>query len=217
MSALCQHRRCCVPRGSLVSIQSLAARQQPQRAHTMRAHTVRCTAGSPAAMRRAVLLGGATLAASHLQRPPVRAEPAGSASEMMQRTLKLESALESRVSRLLLPNGLRLLVIRRPDAPVVSINTYVTAGAWVEENGQTGECSQSGRGDGEMVFAGLEGPSGGPHAGREPWLLPTPVAFHTRKPGVAHLLEHLAFKGTPRIGSRNWREESSLLRAVDEG
>lgn len=35
--------------------------------------------------------------------------------------------------------------------------------------------------------------------------------------GIAHLLEHLAFKGTPRIGSRNWQQESGLLWSLDEG
>lgn len=66
-----------------------------------------------------------------------------------------------------------LQVVRRPEsAPVVSVNTYCAAGAWVEADGQT---------------------------------------------GVAHLLEHLAFKGTPRIGSRDWKAESGLLRAADEG
>lgn len=34
--------------------------------------------------------------------------------------------------------------------------------------------------------------------------------------GLAHLLEHMAFKGTPRIGSRDWRAEQPLLAAQDE-
>ncbi|KIZ05884.1 putative zinc protease protein [Monoraphidium neglectum] len=63
------------------------------------------------------------------------------------------------------------VVVQRPAAPVVSINTYCSVGAWVEEDGQT---------------------------------------------GMAHLLEHLAFKGTPRIGSKDWGAESGLLRSLDE-
>lgn len=35
-------------------------------------------------------------------------------------------------------------------------------------------------------------------------------------PGLAHLLEHMAFKGTARIGSRDWPREQALLRAQDE-
>ncbi|KAK9829270.1 hypothetical protein WJX72_004899 [[Myrmecia] bisecta] len=34
--------------------------------------------------------------------------------------------------------------------------------------------------------------------------------------GVAHLLEHLAFKGTERIGTRDYRQEAALLDALDE-
>lgn len=34
--------------------------------------------------------------------------------------------------------------------------------------------------------------------------------------GLAHLLEHLAFKGTPRIGTTDFKKESSLLDAMDD-
>lgn len=35
--------------------------------------------------------------------------------------------------------------------------------------------------------------------------------------GIAHLLEHMAFKGTPAVGSKDWGKEAPLLLAVDEG
>lgn len=34
--------------------------------------------------------------------------------------------------------------------------------------------------------------------------------------GIAHLLEHMAFKGTPRIGTTNYFKEAPLLDAMDE-
>lgn len=34
--------------------------------------------------------------------------------------------------------------------------------------------------------------------------------------GIAHTLEHMAFKGTQRIGTRNFAEESQILDALDE-
>ncbi|GFR44626.1 hypothetical protein Agub_g5914, partial [Astrephomene gubernaculifera] len=34
--------------------------------------------------------------------------------------------------------------------------------------------------------------------------------------GMAHLLEHMAFKGTPRVGSRDFPREAALLDSVDE-
>lgn len=33
--------------------------------------------------------------------------------------------------------------------------------------------------------------------------------------GIAHFLEHLAFKGTPEIGTRNWKKEKRALEKVD--
>lgn len=34
--------------------------------------------------------------------------------------------------------------------------------------------------------------------------------------GIAHFLEHMAFKGTPEIGTRNWEKENALLNKVDQ-
>jgi predicted Zn-dependent peptidase len=34
--------------------------------------------------------------------------------------------------------------------------------------------------------------------------------------GLAHMFEHMAFKGTPTIGSKNWPEEKKALDAVEE-
>ncbi|MEO7651895.1 MAG: insulinase family protein, partial [Bryobacteraceae bacterium] len=33
--------------------------------------------------------------------------------------------------------------------------------------------------------------------------------------GIAHMFEHMAFKGTPAIGSKNWGEEKKALDAVE--
>src|SRR6185436_1040065 len=34
--------------------------------------------------------------------------------------------------------------------------------------------------------------------------------------GLAHMFEHMAFKGTPSIGSKNWPEEKKALDEVEE-
>src|SRR5579862_9046277 len=34
--------------------------------------------------------------------------------------------------------------------------------------------------------------------------------------GIAHMFEHMAFKGTQTIGSKNWPEEKNALEAVEE-
>ena len=34
--------------------------------------------------------------------------------------------------------------------------------------------------------------------------------------GIAHLFEHLAFKGTPNIGTTNWEQEQKVLERVDD-
>lgn len=36
-------------------------------------------------------------------------------------------------------------------------------------------------------------------------------------PGLAHMLEHEAFKGTRRVGTLDWQKERPLLEAQDEG
>lgn len=38
-------------------------------------------------------------------------------------------------------------------------------------------------------------------------------AGHT---GIAHFLEHMAFKGTPRIGTQNWEKEKEILKKLDQ-
>src|SRR5699024_1123769 len=34
--------------------------------------------------------------------------------------------------------------------------------------------------------------------------------------GIAHIFEHMAFKGTPKIGTTNWEKEKVLLQKTDE-
>ncbi|BAY86869.1 protease [Calothrix parasitica NIES-267] len=70
-----------------------------------------------------------------------------------------------------LDNGMKFIVLRRPQAPVVSFLTYADVG-------------------------GVDEPVG--------------------KTGVAHFLEHLAFKGTDRIGTNNYAKEKRLLDRLDE-
>src|SRR5271170_7247385 len=52
------------------------------------------------------------------------------------------------------------------------------------------------------------------------------VSFHTYvnagsvddpggRTGLAHMMEHMAFKGTPTIGSKNWPEEKKALDAIE--
>src|SRR5580700_12179115 len=52
------------------------------------------------------------------------------------------------------------------------------------------------------------------------------VSFHTYvnvgsvddpsgETGIAHMFEHMAFKGTPTIGSKNWPEEKKALDAIE--
>ncbi len=40
------------------------------------------------------------------------------------------------------------------------------------------------------------------------------LSVHT---GIAHLLEHMAFKGSVRLGTKDYLREAALLNAVDEG
>lgn len=80
------------------------------------------------------------------------------------------AAFEKRVTVKKLPNGITLMVIERPVAPVFSFYTHVDTGA-------------------------VQDPKG--------------------KGGLAHMFEHMAFKGTDKIGTTNWPAEKAALEEVE--
>jgi predicted Zn-dependent peptidase len=111
---------------------------------------------------------------------------------------------QCRVESFTLDNGLTFVVLPRSPAPVVSCHIYAGVGAWEEQDGQTG-----GHNIGSRCCTGEEW-CWCAYAARNLHLL-------TKSPaGLAHLLEHLAFKGTRRIGSKDWATESQLLNSLDE-
>ncbi len=81
------------------------------------------------------------------------------------------ASFEKRVTVKKLDNGLTLIVLERPEAPVFSFFTHVDAGGAQEVPGIT---------------------------------------------GLAHMFEHMAFKGTDVIGTTNFKEEKAALRKVEE-
>jgi predicted Zn-dependent peptidase len=80
------------------------------------------------------------------------------------------ASFEKRVTVKTLPNGLTLLVVERPEAPVFSFFTHVNAGSAQEVPGIT---------------------------------------------GLAHMFEHMAFKGTDRIGTTDYAAEKTALARVE--
>jgi len=80
------------------------------------------------------------------------------------------ASFEKRVTMKTLPNGLTVLILRRPEAPVFSFFTLVDAGSAQDPLSQT---------------------------------------------GLAHMMEHMAFKGTPDIGTTNYAEEKVALAKVE--
>lgn len=81
------------------------------------------------------------------------------------------ASFEKTVSVHTLTNGLTVIIVQRPVAPVFSFATLVDVGAVQEEVGQT---------------------------------------------GLAHMFEHMAFKGTDKIGTTNAPLESKLLEKVEK-
>jgi predicted Zn-dependent peptidase len=81
------------------------------------------------------------------------------------------ASFEKRVTVKTLPNGLTVLILRRPEAPVFSFFTQVDTGS-----------SQD------------------------------PLS----KTGLAHMMEHMAFKGTPDIGTTNYADEKVALAKVEQ-
>jgi predicted Zn-dependent peptidase len=81
------------------------------------------------------------------------------------------ASLEKRITVRKLPNGLTLLVMERPEAPVFSGYTFVDAGSVQDPKNET---------------------------------------------GLAHMFEHMAFKGTTTIGTTNWPAEKVALQKVEQ-
>ena len=81
------------------------------------------------------------------------------------------ASFEKRVTVKVLPNGLTVLVVERPEAPVFSFFTHVDVGADREYPGIT---------------------------------------------GLAHMFEHMAFKGTDTIGTTNYPAEKVALEKVEQ-
>ncbi len=70
-----------------------------------------------------------------------------------------------------LPNGLKVIILPRHNAPVVSFVTYADVGSVNENQNAT---------------------------------------------GLAHIFEHMAFKGTTTIGTKNYAKEKAAMQKVDE-
>ena len=81
------------------------------------------------------------------------------------------ASLEKRVTVKKLDNGLTIVVMQRPEAPVFSFFTIVDAGSSQDPLGET---------------------------------------------GLAHMFEHMAFKGTDTIGTRDYAGEKVALAKVEE-
>lgn len=80
-------------------------------------------------------------------------------------------ALEGKVVEKTLSNGLRVIILPRPQAPVTSFVTYADVGGVNEQNGAT---------------------------------------------GLAHIFEHMAFKGTTTIGTEDIAKEKAAMAKEDE-
>jgi predicted Zn-dependent peptidase len=81
------------------------------------------------------------------------------------------ASFEKNVTVKTLPNGLTVVLYRRPEAPVFSFFTLVDAGSAQDPLHQT---------------------------------------------GLAHMMEHMAFKGTPDIGTTDYAKEKVALQKVEE-
>src|SRR5580765_3261355 len=81
------------------------------------------------------------------------------------------ASFEKRTTVKTLPNGLTVVILERPEAPVFSFFTHVDAGSVQDPMGKT---------------------------------------------GLAHMFEHMAFKGTPAIGSTDYPKEKAQLEQVEK-
>jgi predicted Zn-dependent peptidase len=80
------------------------------------------------------------------------------------------ASFEKRTTEKVLPNGLTVVILERPEAPVFSFFTHVDTGSVQDPMGKT---------------------------------------------GLAHMFEHMAFKGTDKIGSTDYPAEKEALAKVE--
>jgi len=81
------------------------------------------------------------------------------------------ASFEKKITVKTLPNGITVVLCRRPEAPVFSFTTLVDAGSVQDPRGET---------------------------------------------GLAHMMEHMAFKGTNKIGTTNYAAEKIALNKVED-
>jgi predicted Zn-dependent peptidase len=81
------------------------------------------------------------------------------------------ASFEKKTTTKKLANGLTVIIMERPEAPVFSFYTHVDVGAAQEVQGIT---------------------------------------------GLAHMFEHMAFKGTDKIGTTNYAAEKAALAKVEQ-
>ncbi|HEY0565574.1 MAG TPA: pitrilysin family protein, partial [Terriglobales bacterium] len=80
------------------------------------------------------------------------------------------ASFEKKITVKTLSNGLTVIVMERPEAPVFSFFTVVDTGSVQDPKGAS---------------------------------------------GLAHMFEHMAFKGTPEIGTKNWPAEKEALQKLE--
>jgi predicted Zn-dependent peptidase len=117
-----------------------------------------------------VMAQNSQAASSSNQSRPANTAMAASAAQSPIGTINIAD-YEKRVSVKTLPNGLTVVLWRRPEAPVFSFFTMVDAGSAQDPLHQT---------------------------------------------GLAHMMEHMAFKGTPDIGTTDYGAEKVALEKVEE-
>src|SRR5271154_6391248 len=102
---------------------------------------------------------------------PISTPDANVAAAQSQSSSLDVSSYEKRVTVKTLPNGLTVVLWRRPEAPVFSFFTMVDAGSAQDPLNET---------------------------------------------GLAHMMEHMAFKGTPDIGTTDYAAEKVALEKVEQ-
>lgn len=105
--------------------------------------------------------------------PPVSASaaPPAAASANVSGTGEFLREFPSRVKKITLENGMRILIAPRQNSPTVSFAAYIRTGGMDDEFG---------------------------------------------KSGMAHMFEHMLFKGTKTIGTKNYKEEEPILERIDK-
>lgn len=138
---------------------ALGCRAAPTRAVPSLLHVSKRPFVTAASSRRDVLSLLGVASTSQLLPEAAPTSPAPNAASDSGPSSSSRLDLEQRVAEFTLPNGLHFIVLPRTTAPIVSCHVHASVGAFVEEEGSTGQCVRTAVLSGQCIRIAVSRPT----------------------------------------------------------